>query len=190
MRVPRTPKTSALLAVCIALVLGAAVLPAQAQVYFTPRSVLAAFFPGSQRVTYRTFTLSPEQRARLTQRLGAPPPKSAYNFYVALSGENVDGYALLDEARGQYMPISFAVKLSPKGAVERLEIMVYREQYGSEVKSDRFCRQFAGKTLADPLLLGDDVLIVSGASVSSRALTDGVRRSLILFDELFHSPSP
>ncbi len=88
------------------------------------------------------------------------------------------------------MPISFAVKLSPKGAVERLEIMVYREQYGSEVKSDRFCRQFAGKTLADPLLLGDDVLIVSGASVSSRALTDGVRRSLILFDELFHSPSP
>ncbi len=51
MRVPRPPKTSALLAVCIALVLGAAVLPAQAQVYFTPRSVLAALFPGSQRVT-------------------------------------------------------------------------------------------------------------------------------------------
>ena len=51
--------TSTLLATCIALVLCAAALPAQAQVFFTPRSVLAAFFPSSQRVTYRTFTLSP-----------------------------------------------------------------------------------------------------------------------------------
>lgn len=173
-------------AACLALALSTAT-PAQAQVFFTPRSVLAAFFPGSQRVTYRTFTLSPEQRAKLTRRLGTAPPKSAYNFYIALSGENVDGYALLDEAMGQYMPISYAVKLSPKGAVERLELMVYREQYGSEVKSDRFCRQFVGKTQADPLLVGDDVLIVSGASISSRALTDGVRRTLILFDELFHA---
>lgn len=174
------------LAACVALICAAR--PAAGQVYFTPRTVLASFFPTSQRVTYRTVSPSPEQRARLTQRLGTAP-KSAYNFYIALRGETVDGYALIEEARGQYMPITYAVKLSPKGAVERLEIMVYREQYGSEVKSDRFCKQFAGKTAADPLIAGQDILVVSGASISSRALTDGVRQTLILFEELMPPPT-
>ena len=164
----------------------------RAEVFYTPRTVLAAFFPGSQRVTYKQFALTQEVQKRLGQRLGMPLPRSSYTFYIALggaTGDTVDGYALLDEAPGQYMPISYAVKFSPRGKVAQMEIMVYLEKYGSEVRDSRFRRQFVGKTLADPLLIGGDVVVVSGASVSSRSLVAGVRRALFLLDELILHPT-
>ena len=157
---------------------------ARGQTFYTPRTVLARFFPSSQRVTYRRFALTPEVRGKLAQKLGAPLPRDGYVFYYALSGQTLDGYALIDDAMGQYMPITYAVKFSPKGAVQQLEIMVYRENYGSEVTDARFRKQFVGKTTADPLLLDSDIVAVSGATLSSRALTGGLRRGLGLLQEL------
>ena len=168
-------------ALLAALLLGAG--QAHGQTFYTTRAVLALFFPGSQRVTYRRFELTPEVRGRLTQKLGAAPAKGEYTFYYALTGETVDGYALIDEVMGQYMPITYATKFSPRGAVQQVEIMVYRENYGSEVSDARFRKQFVGKTAADPLLLDSDIVAVSGATLSCRALTAGLRRSLLLLQE-------
>lgn len=168
----------------VALLLLAGAAEAHAQTFYTARAVLARFFPSSQRVTYRRFELSAEARGRLGQKLGAPVPKPGYVFYYALSGESVDGYALLDEAMGQYQPITYAVKFSPQGAVQQVEIMVYRENYGSEITDARFRKQFVGKTAADPLLLDNDIAAVSGATISSRAIAAGLRRALLLLAEL------
>lgn len=166
-----------------------AVRPAAAQTtYFTPRAVLAEFFPASQTVTYKKFDLTPEQRTRIEQRLGYALKKAAYTIYIAKTGERVDGYALLDEEMGQHLPISYAVKFSPRGAVERHEVMVYRERYGDEVRDPRFSQQFTGKTAADSLRPGEDVIAVSGATISSRAMALGVRRGLVLLDELVLQP--
>lgn len=166
-------------------------VPGQARAqatYFTPRAVLAEFFPKSQLVTYQKYELSPAQRSRVEGLLGYPLKRSSYTFYVAKSGEHIDGYALLDEENGQHLPISFAVKLSPGGSVERQEVMVYRERYGDEVRDPRFRQQFVGKTAADPLRPGEEVIAVSGATISSRAMALGVRRCLVLFDELVLRP--
>jgi len=66
--------------------------------------------------------------------------------------------------------------------------MVYRERYGDEVRDPRFRQQFVGKTAADPLRPGEEVIAVSGATISSRAMALGVRRCLVLFDELVLRP--
>jgi hypothetical protein len=163
--------------------------PAQAQtVYYTPRALLSAFFPTSQAVSYRKFDLTPEARERLGRRLGAPLRKATFTVYVAKTGETVDGYAVIDDEMGQHQPITFGVKFTPTGAVSRQEILVYRERYGDEVRDDRFRKQFLGKTVADPLRPGEDVVAVSGATISSRAMAIGVRRALLLLDELVLQP--
>jgi Na+-translocating ferredoxin:NAD+ oxidoreductase RnfG subunit len=156
--------------------------------YYTPRSVLADFFPKSQRVSYHKFDLSPEAHARVAKKLGAPLSRPSYTFYIAQTGDLVDGYALIDEEPGEHLPITFAVKFSPAGAVLRQEIMVYRERYGDEVRDERFRKQFIGKTAADRLRPGDDIVAVSGATISSRAMVVGVRRALLLLDELVLGP--
>jgi hypothetical protein len=152
--------------------------------YYTTRGVLAEFFPRSERVSYRSFTLDAPARARLAQRLGYAPSRDRYTIFVATTQGKVDGYAIVDDEQGLHQPITFATRLSPRGAVERVEIMVYREPRGDEVRDPRFRKQFEGKTAQDSLRLGRDIDAVSGATVSSASLATGVRRAAVLVEEL------
>jgi hypothetical protein len=56
------------------------------------------------------------------------------------------------------------------------------------VRDPRFRQQFVGKSAADPLRPGEEIVAVSGATISSRAMAVGVRRALILLDELVLAP--
>ncbi len=164
-------------------------LPAEAAgTFFTTPQVLKEFFPKSQRVTYRKVKLGPAELAAVQGRLGYKPAKPEYVVFVATTGEHVDGYAVIDEELGQHEQITFAVKLSPEGVVERQEVMVYREKYGEEITDARFRRQFQGKTAKDPVRAGVDIDVVTGATISSRSMTIGVRRALVLLDELILKP--
>jgi electron transport complex protein RnfG len=183
----RHPRGLLLLAVFVGL-LGLARSASAQETFFTPRAVLAEFFPRSQLVTYKKYELTAEQKSRVERKLGYALPRSSYTFYIAKSGETVDGYAILDDEPGQHLPISYAVKMSPRGTVERQEIMVYRERYGDEVRDPRFREQFVGKSAADPLRPGEEIVAVSGATISSRAMALGVRRCLVLLDELVLRP--
>ncbi len=152
---------------------------------FTTRSVLKAFFPDSNKVTYEVFKPTRAQRAALRRRLGYTLARKSYVFYVAKTGTEIDGYAFIDDEMGQHLPITFAVKLSRDGVVLRQEVMTYREQRGGEIRDKRFRKQFVGKTVDDPISMNDDIDAVSGATISSRAIAVGVRRAVVLFDEVF-----
>jgi electron transport complex protein RnfG len=152
--------------------------------YYSTRGVLAEFFPQSEHVGYRTFALDKSIRARLAQRLGYAPGRDKYTIFVATTHGKIDGYAVVDDEQGLHQPITFATRLSPRGMVERVEIMVYREPRGDEVRDPRFRKQFQGKTSQDPLRLNQDIDAVSGATVSSASLAVGVRRAAILVEEL------
>ncbi len=172
----------------LSLAVGCCLLPAARAhaetTYYTPRALLADFFPKSEKVTFRTFRLDSSLKTRLAQRLGYTPAKDRYNIFVATTNNHVDGYAVIDEEQGLHQPITFATRLSPRGVIERLEIMVYREPRGDEVRDARFRRQFEGKTAQDPMRVSRDIDAVSGATVSSASLAVGARRAAILVEEL------
>ncbi len=149
------------------------------ETFFTPKALLADFFPTSERVTYVKLDVL-AAKEELTALLGALPPKPSYNVFVARSGEKIDGYAVIDEELGQHMPITFGVKIKTSGELERLEVLVYREAYGAEIREPRFKKQLHGKRVEDKLRLNDDVMAISGATISSKAMTVGVRRALAL----------
>jgi electron transport complex protein RnfG len=161
-------------------------------VFFTTRALLTEFFPKSERVTYKTYVLEPATKARVAKRLGYVPAKDRYTIYVATTQGKIDGYAVIDDELGLHQPITFATRLSPRAVIERLEVMVYREPRGDEVRDARFRKQFEGKTSRDPLRLNQDVDAVSGATVSSASLATGARRAAVLVEELAlaHSPHP
>lgn len=152
--------------------------------YFTTAQVLKEFFPRSERVTYRKLPVTASHAATLEKKLGYVPAKREYVVFVALTGDKIDGYAIVDDERGQHEPITFAVKLSPDGVVQRQEVMVYREKYGEEITDPRFKAQFAGKTSKDALRAGVDVDVVTGATISCRSMAIGVRRAIALVETL------
>jgi Na+-translocating ferredoxin:NAD+ oxidoreductase subunit G len=120
-------------------------------------------------------------RAELSA-LGGAGNKDKYVVYVARTGERVDGYAVIDDEKGQHEPISFGIKVTPEGKVERIEVMVYREAYGSEIKDPRFRAQFVNKARGDTLKLGQDIDGITGATISARSTTNVVKRALALVE--------
>lgn len=173
------------LILAVALLGASLPLPARAAAtYFTTQQVLREFFPKSEKVSYRKLKLEPAEVAVLQERLGYRPGKPEYVVFVATTGSHVDGYAIIDDEKGQHELITFAVKLSAAGVVERHEVMVYRESYGEEITDPRFRKQFVGKTAKDPVRAGQDIDVVTGATISSRSMAIGVRRALILVEEL------
>lgn len=150
--------------------------------YFTTKGILKDFFPRSEKVSFERVTPTAAQRAELKKKLGYELAQKQYIFYVAKTGGRIDGYAFIDDQLGQHLPITFAVKLAPDGSVARQEIMVYRESRGDEVRDARFRKQFIGKTAADLIRANKDIDCVSGATISSHAVANGVRRAVLLFD--------
>ena len=92
------------------------------------------------------------------------------------------GWFIVDEVVGKHEFITYAVGLTSAGAVKQIEIMDYRETYGGEVRDAKWRAQFIGKTSAGPLKLDADIKNISGATLSSRHITEGVRRLLALYD--------
>lgn len=168
------------LALAAAILAFGTVSPARAEdTYFTPKTLLADFFKSSERVTFVKLDTA-AAKAELSALLGYVPPKASYAVFVARTGDKIDGYAVIDEELGQHLPITFGVKISPAGTLERMEVLVYREAYGAEIREARFRDQLTGKTIEDKLRLGDDVVAISGATISSKSMTLGVRRALAL----------
>ncbi len=157
--------------------------PAGAETYWTLPDLLRSFFASSEHVTYKRVTLDDPTAHKIEQQIGHALNQRDYVIYYGTTGDHTDGYAITDKELGEHEPIDFAVLFDAQGIVQRVEITAYREAYGDEVRSARFRRQFEGKRASDHIAAGRDIDIVSGASISSRSLADGVRRDTLIVSE-------
>jgi Na+-transporting NADH:ubiquinone oxidoreductase subunit NqrC len=90
----------------------------------------------------------------------------------------VVGHVLMDEVIGKHELITYAVGIGADGGVRGVEILDYRETRGGEVRDPRWRAQFVGKRRGAPLRLEQDIQNISGATLSCRHITEGVRRLL------------
>lgn len=96
----------------------------------------------------------------------------------AVRRDSLLGYATVRDARGKDQPITFLVAVDPAGRVLDVDILIYREAYGGEVAYESWRRQFRGRTAADSVRIGRPIRNISGATISSNAVTQGVRAAL------------
>jgi Na+-transporting NADH:ubiquinone oxidoreductase subunit NqrC len=79
---------------------------------------------------------------------------------------------------GKFELITYALGVTPAGVVQGLEILSYRESHGGEVRLAHWRKQFVGKTVNSPLRSSEDIVLISGATLSCNHITDGTRRIL------------
>ena len=160
-----------------------------AQVYFSVRGLLAEQFRQSEVVDYQRVRLSTERREEIQRQLGETLEKEEYIFYVARSADHVDGYALFDREIGQHEYIDFATFFDGEGRVTRVEVVAYREPYGEGIRSKRFRNQFVGKEAESGFRPGHDIDVISGATLSARAMAKAVKRATLLLHDTVLSAS-
>jgi len=152
-----------------------------ATVYMTEEEALRAMMPEATRFDLDEWTLSATELEAVGKRVGRPFSESHIKFYIGRGGEAIVGRAITLDVIGKERPITFLIGIAPTGAILGVEVLIYRESEGGEVRYPRFMRQFLTKTGADVLRLGQDIQPVSGATLSSRAAVHAVRRALSLF---------
>ena len=83
---------------------------------------------------------------------------------------------------GKHEMITYAVGILADGTLKGIEILEYRESYGYQVQSKEWRSQFVGKNSTADIKLNQDIHNISGATLSCKHLTDGVKRLLIMHD--------
>ncbi len=175
-------RLSPLFTIVPVVALAAAGTPAHATVYMTLSEAQRSMFPGATFAD-KSVTFTSAQRKSIAKASGVGAPKEQ-KIWEARDGSRRLGWFILDRVIGKHEYITYAVALSPDGMVRRIEILDYRETYGGEVRDPKWRAQFTGTRPGRSLRLGRDIKNISGATLSSRNITDGVRRLLVTYQML------
>ena len=161
----------------------AAAAPVSATVYLTIQAAQQAMFPGARFVAH-DLAFTTDQRKAIARGSGVGSFDKVQRVWDVRSGNGRAGWFIVDRVLGKHEMITYAVALSPDGTVKRVEILEYRETYGGEVRNPSWRQQFVGKRSGSQLQLGKDIRNISGATLSSRHVTDGIRRLLVTWELL------
>jgi hypothetical protein len=149
----------------------------QAKVFYARDEMLALAFPDADRVEPRDFLLTPEQRAEIESRARDRLDSNLLSIYVGYRADEIIGYALVDTHVVRTLPETFLVVLAPDGSVSATHVLAFYEPL-EYLPSQRWFAQFPGRRLTPHLRVGDEIAAIAGSTLSSRAVTGGIRRAL------------
>ena len=148
-------------------------IASHASVYLTVEQAQKLMFPHAtmQQVVIH---LTDDQVKSLQKSSGILYAFKADQVYKTSDG----GWFIVDQVLGKHEMITYAVALHANGAVKQVEILEYNESYGGQVRDSGWRQQFVDKTVSSPVTLNNDIRNISGATLSSKHITDGVKRIL------------
>lgn len=178
----------AALVVLVALV---ALVPwaVSAKVFHSQEDALGLAFPDATRVERRTVILTDKQANRIQKLSRAPLDSKIATLHVGWRGDRVVGYAVIEVHRVRTMPEALMTILSPDGTVRSVRILAFHEPT-DYLPPGRWLEQFDDKRLGAGLQLRQDIHAIAGATLSSRAVTRSVRRTLALYEVLIAATDP
>jgi Na+-translocating ferredoxin:NAD+ oxidoreductase RnfG subunit len=164
----------------VPLALACAAAPVQATQYLTVEQAQRVLFPEADSFAATPVRLTAELKSQLqADGAGRIRGNEQAAWTASLRGAVV-GHVLADEVIGKHELITYAVGIGADGTVRGVEILDYRETRGGEVRDPRWRAQFVGKRNGATLRLEQDIQNISGATLSCRHVTEGVRRLLAL----------
>jgi len=157
--------------------------------FMTEEEAVKTILPKSQRVHKELIRLTPDKKELIEQRIGWKFPEESFELYIGETGDKIDGYAMIHNTIGKYKHMTYMVGVDPKGTCTDVELLVFRDAKGSEVGKKRFNAQYDGRTVSDPIRINKDIINISGATMSVRSMSAGVKRVLVLVDEFYLKPA-
>ncbi|ARV14033.1 FMN-binding protein [Polaribacter sp. SA4-12] len=100
------------------------------------------------------------------------------------SNSQLIGYAFVDKAASKTDEFDYLILLDKNLIIAKTKVLVYREDYGGEIGSKRWLKQFIGKSSSDTLQYEKDIIPISGATISALSMTKAVNSFLLDLDIL------
>jgi len=141
-------------------------------------TLLQRVFPSADATRVTSYSFSAEEKNLLLNTLGPHRGKDSMLIIGSSRNDTLLGFGVVDQVRGKDQPITYCVVVDLTLHVITTEILVYRESYGGEVQRRSWLDQFIGKSPDDQLRPGREIKNITGATISARSVTLGVRQIL------------
>ena len=105
-------------------------------------------------------------------------------LYLVKAGDQKLGYLLIDQAPSRDSQFDYLLIIDNEMVIQNAQILIYREDYGGEIGSNRWLKQFKGASVETKLELNQDIAGISGATVSCRSATKAFKNSLMTLKSL------
>jgi hypothetical protein len=181
------------------IVVGAVVLPAiggggrAAAQEMTQEQALRLAFPQGARVERRTAYLDEShlERARALAGREAEVESTVVSYYVGFDGDRPLAAAYFDAHRVRTLPEVLIIVVDPEGRLRRVQLVRFAEppEYAPPV---RWLGQFLDRVLNDDLSERRGIAGITGATLTTRAVTRAARRVLAVHAVIdpFETASP
>lgn len=100
------------------------------------------------------------------------------DLYKIIDSNQLLGYAFIGTAPSKTDTFEYLVVFDSSLVIKKVNVLVYREDYGGEIGSNRWLRQFVGKARSTDLAVGKNIAAISGATISVYSMTNAVNQLL------------
>ena len=94
-----------------------------------------------------------------------------------------EGWFVVDRVLGKHEYIVYALGLNNNGEIKGIEVLVYKESYGQQVQEASWLKQFKNLSPKDSIEFQGNIKNITGATLSCRHLTEGVKKILSLYND-------
>jgi len=147
-------------------------------VFHSQQEALEVAFPDAE-IREKTWVLSAEQVLAIQKLARSELESRIVTLHSGWKEGDLQGYAFIEVHNVRTKAEAFMVVIDPEGAVRTVMILAFHEPL-DYLPTERWYSQFTGKTLQDGMRVGRDLHGVVGATLSTRAVSAGVRRALAI----------
>lgn len=169
-------KRAALAALSV-VALAVAHTAAAAPVYASREQALARAFPPPATVERKTFFLTEAEREKASRDARSKIDSALVIAYVARDPKGPVGTGYFETHIVRTMPETLLVTVRPDGSLQGVEVVAFGEPE-DYLPRRGWLKLFGGRRLDGDLVVGRGLAHVTGATLTTRAITDAVRRVL------------
>lgn len=96
------------------------------------------------------------------------------NFHKIQVGDAVKGIVVIEKAASKTADYDYLILLDASGTIVKSKVLIYREEYGGEIGSTRWLKQFIGVKSNQTLTYKKEVDAISGATISVKSMINAV----------------
>ncbi|GMR05292.1 MAG: FMN-binding protein [Thermodesulfobacteriota bacterium] len=156
-------------------------VPSDAKVFSTKDDALKRAFPDAVMIERKTLFLSKEDVRRIEGLSGRRVDSRLFTYYEAVGPDGTSGYAVIQGHVVRTKSMVYMAVISPAGEIDHIDILAFHEPE-EYMPSRRWLDQFRGRRLSERLRINSEIQAITGASLSSYAITGEARKALAILE--------
>src|SRR5690606_30583045 len=137
-----------------------------------------------QAFDIESYTGIPIELDAMVQNTGTSKARS----FKIMGDDVLQGYGYVGEAPSMKRISDYIVIFNPDLSIKKTKVLIYREDHGRQIGSQRWLQQFVGMTVNDSPIYGENIDAISGATISAKSMTKAVAKVLMNFKKYKEAP--